>query len=53
MKSNKLKYPLRKIKFTVYGEIRWGTDRVMLECGHMVRSNAIYKARCYHCKKAV
>lgn len=44
--------PLKKIVQVL--EVSTGLfdqDRVLLECGHIVKSNGIYRARCKECKK--
>lgn len=51
-KSNKLKYPLRRIVGLIrHGDGLFGLDKVELECGHTARSNAQIKARCKECYK--
>lgn len=44
------KGPLKKIVERIrLGQGMFETDRVLLECGHEVSSNGIYKARCSKC----
>lgn len=43
--------PLRKIIQVIRVGDGWmNLDKVKLECGHQVRSNATYQARCLQCK---
>jgi hypothetical protein len=43
--------PLRNIvKVLTVGTDMFSRDRVLLECGHEIYSNGIYKARCWKCK---
>lgn len=43
--------PLRKIvQVLIVGDGWMSRDKVKLECGHEVYSNATYKARCLQCK---
>ena len=49
--TNKNVYPLRRIVETirVHENYPYGKNRVLLECGHEILSNAQYKAHCYRC----
>lgn len=46
--------PLRKIVEVVrFGLDAGDANLVLLECGHEVRTEATYRARCRHCAKAL
>ena len=34
-----------------YADNMFGQNRVLLECGHQLKSNGMYRARCNHCAK--
>lgn len=49
-RSIKDKAPLKKIMYMIRPrDGLFDQDRVMLECGHDVKSNGQYRARCWKC----